>query len=96
MVTIGAAVLLALLVVPAPWGLAWLPARSPERSWRRRSRDGRHICRSRSASTPFRSPEAAAYVEQRYCRVLLLPTPEAIGAWNQAQGKAIGLFHVAC
>jgi hypothetical protein len=42
------------------------------------------------------SPEAAAFVEQCDCRVLLLPTPEAIGAWNRAQGKAIDLFHVTC
>jgi hypothetical protein len=42
------------------------------------------------------SPEAAAFVEERDCRVLLLPTPAAIGAWNRAQGKAIGLFHVTC
>jgi hypothetical protein len=42
------------------------------------------------------SPEAAAYIEERDCRVLLLPTPEAIGAWNRTHGKAIGLFHVTC
>ena len=42
------------------------------------------------------SPEAAAFVEERHCRVLLLPTPVAIGAWNRAQGNAIGLFHVTC
>jgi hypothetical protein len=42
------------------------------------------------------SPEVAAYVEQRDCGLLLLPTPEAISAWNRAHGKAIGLFHVTC
>ena len=42
------------------------------------------------------SPEAAAFLEERDCRVLLLPTPEAIGAWNRSEGTAIGLFHVTC
>jgi len=42
------------------------------------------------------SPEAAAYVERRKCRVVLLPTPEVIDVWNDAEGKAIGLFHVTC
>jgi hypothetical protein len=42
------------------------------------------------------SPEAAAYLEQRDCRVLLLSTQEAIGAWNRDRSKAIGLFHVTC
>jgi hypothetical protein len=42
------------------------------------------------------SAEAAAYAEQRKCRVLLLPTPEAIDAWNSADDKPIGLFHVTC
>jgi hypothetical protein len=42
------------------------------------------------------SPEAVAYAERRKCRVLMLPTPEAIDAWNDAEGTAIGLFHVTC
>ena len=42
------------------------------------------------------SPEAAAYVERRRCRVVLLPTPEVIDVWNDTEGKAIGLFHVTC
>ena len=42
------------------------------------------------------SPEAAAYLERRNCRVELLPTPEAITAWNTARGQSIGLFHVTC
>ena len=42
------------------------------------------------------SPEAAAYAERRNCGVLLLPTPAAIDAWNNAEGKAIGLFQVTC
>ena len=42
------------------------------------------------------SPEAAAYVEQRKCRVVLLPTPEVIDVWNNTDDRAIGLFHVTC
>ncbi|HVP74993.1 MAG TPA: MTH938/NDUFAF3 family protein [Gaiellaceae bacterium] len=42
------------------------------------------------------SPEAAAYAERKKCRVLLLPTPEAIDAWNKAEDEVIGLFHVTC
>jgi hypothetical protein len=42
------------------------------------------------------SPEAAAYAEGRGCRVQVLPTPEAIEAWNGAEGEAAGLFHVTC
>jgi len=42
------------------------------------------------------APEAAAYLERRKCRVLLLPTPEAIEAWNNTEVEAIGLFHVTC
>lgn len=42
------------------------------------------------------SEEAEDYFERRGCRVELLPTPEAIGAWNEAEGAVIGLFHVTC
>ena len=42
------------------------------------------------------SPEAAAYLQRRRCRVVLLPTPEVIDVWNQAEGRAMGLFHVTC
>jgi len=42
------------------------------------------------------SAEAAAFFEQKNCRVKLLPTPEAIPAWNDAKGAVIGLFHVTC
>jgi len=42
------------------------------------------------------SPEAAAYFEQKVCRVELLPTPKAIEAWNRAEGAVIGLFHITC
>ena len=42
------------------------------------------------------SPEAAAYLAGKRCDVVLLPTPEVIATWNEAEGKAIGLFHVTC
>ena len=42
------------------------------------------------------SPEAAAYFEQKVCHVELLPTPQALQAWNKAEGAVIGLFHITC
>ncbi len=40
--------------------------------------------------------EAADYFKRMNCDVLLLPTPEAIHAWNEMKGAVIGLFHVTC
>ena len=42
------------------------------------------------------SDEAEAYFQDKGCQVDLLSTPNAIDAWNQAQGAVIGLFHVTC
>jgi hypothetical protein len=42
------------------------------------------------------SEEAADYLRRKECRVSLLPTPEAIDAWNKAEGAVICLFHVTC
>ena len=42
------------------------------------------------------SSEAAAFFQHKRCSVRLLPTPEAITAWNDATGKVIGMFHVTC
>jgi hypothetical protein len=42
------------------------------------------------------SDEAATYFEGKSCHVKLLPTPQAIGIWNKAEGAVIGLFHVTC
>jgi hypothetical protein len=42
------------------------------------------------------SPEAADYLARKQCDVVLLPTPEVVDAWNEAKGRAIGLFHVTC
>ena len=42
------------------------------------------------------SDEAADYFKRKDCLVELLPTPEAIKAWNESEGAVIGLFHVTC
>lgn len=42
------------------------------------------------------SPEAEQYLEKKGCKVLLLPTPEAIRAFNKSHVRKIGLFHVTC
>ena len=42
------------------------------------------------------SPEAAAYLRRKNCRVVLAPTPEVIDVWNRTKGRAVGLFHVTC
>lgn len=42
------------------------------------------------------SSEAADYFGDQGCEVRLLPTPEALAAWNAAEGAVIGLFHVTC
>ncbi|MBN1579697.1 MAG: Mth938-like domain-containing protein [Anaerolineae bacterium] len=42
------------------------------------------------------SKEAAAFFEDKGCRVELLPTGKAIEAWNKAEGAVIGLFHITC
>src|SRR5512139_3764974 len=44
------------------------------------------------------SPEGAAFFEHHGCRVILMPTPDAIGTFNKTRSKAktIGLFHVTC
>ena len=42
------------------------------------------------------SDEAAEYFKQKQCQVELLPTPQAIRAWNESEGEVISLFHVTC
>lgn len=42
------------------------------------------------------SPEAAEYLARKHCDVVLLPTPEVMAMWNEAEGDVIGLFHVTC
>ncbi len=40
--------------------------------------------------------QAQGFFDERGCHVRLLPTPEAIRAWNKAEGAVIALFHVTC
>ncbi|WP_094227124.1 Mth938-like domain-containing protein [Methanolobus psychrotolerans] len=42
------------------------------------------------------SKKADAYLRKKGCDVELMPTSEAIKKWNEAEGKAIGLFHLTC
>jgi hypothetical protein len=42
------------------------------------------------------SEKATDYFRRKGCRVELLPTRQAIEAWNKAEGAVIGLFHVTC
>jgi hypothetical protein len=42
------------------------------------------------------SPEAERYFSDQRCPVTLLPTSQAVAAWNRAQGRGIGLFHITC
>jgi hypothetical protein len=42
------------------------------------------------------SDEAESYFKGKACSVELSPTPDAVKAWNEAEGKTIGMFHVTC
>ena len=42
------------------------------------------------------SDEAERYFKKQGCGVKRASTPKAIGAWNSADEKVIGLFHVTC
>ena len=42
------------------------------------------------------SEEAATYFERNRCQVELVPTPEVIPVWNQAEGAVIAMLHVTC
>jgi len=42
------------------------------------------------------SKEAEEYFRKKKCTVDLMTTPEAVKAWNKAEGDTIGLFHVTC
>jgi len=42
------------------------------------------------------SDEAEGYFKDKACSVELSPTPEAVKAWNKAEGKTIAMFHVTC
>jgi hypothetical protein len=42
------------------------------------------------------SEEAADYLREKRCEVIVLPTPQAILKWQGLKGKWIGLFHITC
>ena len=42
------------------------------------------------------SPEAAAFLEKKGCRVIAQPTPDAVQTFNASRKRKIGLFHVTC
>ena len=42
------------------------------------------------------APAAAEFFQENECSVQLLPTPEAVAAWNAAKGDVIAMFHVTC
>ena len=42
------------------------------------------------------SPEAAAYFQEKDCPVTILPTHQAIKAWNDSTIGIIALFHITC
>ncbi|MGZ3593489.1 MAG: Mth938-like domain-containing protein [Syntrophales bacterium] len=42
------------------------------------------------------SKEATEFFRQNGCSVQLLPTPEAVTAWNSAECAVIGMFHITC
>ena len=42
------------------------------------------------------SEEASAFLREKKCEVIVLPTPQAILKWEGLGGKWIGLFHITC
>jgi hypothetical protein len=42
------------------------------------------------------SPEAAALFQGKALPVTILPTSQAVKAWNESSEKLIGLFHITC
>lgn len=42
------------------------------------------------------SDEAERYFRKKGCSIELLPTPQAVELWNEAEGKTIGMFHITC
>ncbi len=42
------------------------------------------------------SEEAKEFFKHNQCQVVTLPTPQATAAWNIAEGRVIGMFHVTC
>ena len=44
----------------------------------------------------YLSSEAELFFQEKGIKVEISSTPKAIQLWNDAKGKAIGLFHVTC
>jgi hypothetical protein len=42
------------------------------------------------------SPEAAAFLKKKGCKVIAKPTPKAIRIYNLTRKPKVGLFHVTC
>jgi hypothetical protein len=42
------------------------------------------------------SDEAEDFFKDHGCKVQTAPTPDAVKAWNKAEGKTIAMFHVTC
>jgi len=42
------------------------------------------------------SNEASEFLNNKHCKILLIPTPDAIQEWNKTEGRWIGLFHITC
>jgi hypothetical protein len=42
------------------------------------------------------SDEAADYFRCMDCKYDMLPTPQAIHVWNEADGEIIAMFHITC
>lgn len=42
------------------------------------------------------SEDAEDYLRDNNCHVELLPTQQALDAWNNTEGDVIGMFHVTC
>lgn len=40
------------------------------------------------------SNEAFDFLEEKQCKIKLLPIDEAITYWNRYEGRAVGLFHI--
>jgi len=42
------------------------------------------------------SEKAERYFKDNGCSIELHPTFQAVQAWNEAEGKTVGMFHVTC
>jgi hypothetical protein len=42
------------------------------------------------------SEEAKGFFKDHGCKVRAQPTPDAVAAWNEAEGKTVAMFHVTC